>query len=588
MLISWKPLVVAGLAARVRAARHGRRAARCEAMSCRGRGGRGRSKPADVRVDQKRPRLCRDKSIVRGGRQSPGHDRGNSADGVGAVAGLKGKDEKLWRVRATRWIFEPRSLSRDAFEEVRDYFTDYFSEKKRKSSSVVGVQPSAKGFALVFTLRRSSTVRTLYNFLHYQCKASGHKGFRDSEWIFSVAQDQDRADMPQESASPLSSLAASGCPDSKDPEKQSFSAVCSAARVNSLVAFRFWKRDHLELRQMKADWGKHYESLPEAEFPPIRRDGAFGEVKLMRRTRDGELVIAKIARDQIHPREVNQQVLLLELFDHPNVVKLLDWWCVGAKHILIFERVGQSLRSLQQNSCALLPKREIQSIMRQLLAALVHIHSRLVIHNGISPAHVLLDRASDRVCLVDFGSSVACIDEFASGIDCRTASSVQEAPLWYRPPEVLLGFVEPDFAIDVWSSGVLLGHLILGSPLFPGTSEVDMIMKIFEFHGRPSSEFWKSLPLWSDSFPNFQCTGPPDIFEDRVGSDGLGLFKAMCCLNRMERAPTSELLTYPFFAEVLARPLGSEEDGGKKPATRIWTAMNNTSKRLISFIRSRA
>ena len=59
---------------------------------------------------------------------------------------------------------------------------------------------------------------------------------------------------------------------------------------------------------MQEAWSKHYEALPEIDFPSIQ-DGTFGEVKSMRRISDGETVIVKIARGEIqNSGEVQQDV----------------------------------------------------------------------------------------------------------------------------------------------------------------------------------------------------------------------------------------------------------------------------------------
>jgi serine/threonine protein kinase len=40
---------------------------------------------------------------------------------------------------------------------------------------------------------------------------------------------------------------------------------------------------------------------------------------------------------------------------------------------------------------------------------------------------------------------------------------------WYRPPELLLGSRNYDFAIDMWSAGCIIAELFTGSPILQGT-----------------------------------------------------------------------------------------------------------------------
>ena len=43
----------------------------------------------------------------------------------------------------------------------------------------------------------------------------------------------------------------------------------------------------------------------------------------------------------------------------------------------------------------------------------------------------------------------------------------------YRAPEILFGAKHYGPAIDMWAVGCILGELLLGETIFPGTSEID-------------------------------------------------------------------------------------------------------------------
>jgi len=40
-------------------------------------------------------------------------------------------------------------------------------------------------------------------------------------------------------------------------------------------------------------------------------------------------------------------------------------------------------------------------------------------------------------------------------------------------------------AVDIWSTGCIFGELLLKKYLFPGTSEIDQLSKIFALRGTP-------------------------------------------------------------------------------------------------------
>lgn len=47
------------------------------------------------------------------------------------------------------------------------------------------------------------------------------------------------------------------------------------------------------------------------------------------------------------------------------------------------------------------------------------------------------------------------------------------ATRWYRAPEILLGSSKYTKGVDMWSMGCILAELLLGKPVFPGTSTID-------------------------------------------------------------------------------------------------------------------
>jgi mitogen-activated protein kinase 15 len=51
--------------------------------------------------------------------------------------------------------------------------------------------------------------------------------------------------------------------------------------------------------------------------------------------------------------------------------------------------------------------------------------------------------------------------------------------------EILLGSTRYTFGVDIWAVGCILGEMINGRPLFPGTSTMNQIERIIEVTGLP-------------------------------------------------------------------------------------------------------
>ena len=118
--------------------------------------------------------------------------------------------------------------------------------------------------------------------------------------------------------------------------------------------------------------------------------------------------------------------------------------------------------------------RMMKNIMRQIFSGLHHIHSNGFLHRDIKPENILLD--GQRVKIADFGLSrqvTNAVDPLTEYISTR----------WYRAPEVLLHSPRYGPAIDIFAAGCVMAELVTLTPLFPGTSELDQIYKIFSVLG---------------------------------------------------------------------------------------------------------
>ena len=62
---------------------------------------------------------------------------------------------------------------------------------------------------------------------------------------------------------------------------------------------------------------------------------------------------------------------------------------------------------------------------------------------------------------------------------------------WYRAPENALRSKVYSSPVDVWALGCVLGELLTkGRPLFPASSEADLVHKIFQMRGNPWQAGW--------------------------------------------------------------------------------------------------
>jgi cyclin-dependent kinase 12/13 len=115
---------------------------------------------------------------------------------------------------------------------------------------------------------------------------------------------------------------------------------------------------------------------------------------------------------------------------------------------------------------------QIKCYMKQLLSGLDHCHSRGILHRDIKGSNLLIDN-NGILKIADFGLA----NFFDPDQSVQLTSRV--VTLWYRPPELLLGSSNYGVAVDMWSTGCILGELYSGRPILPGKTEVRCIKIYF-------------------------------------------------------------------------------------------------------------
>ncbi|KAJ2707749.1 hypothetical protein FB645_000522 [Coemansia sp. IMI 203386] len=167
----------------------------------------------------------------------------------------------------------------------------------------------------------------------------------------------------------------------------------------------------------------------------------------------------------------------------------------------------------------------VRTVIKQLLAALAHMHSNSLIHADIKPTNVIcVDSQSLRIKLIDFGNAVSDNDvsEYFETFVIQT--------VWFRAPEV--AYQRPfGRAIDIWSVGCVMCELWLGRSLFSGMENRGLIHSMLKLRGPPPASFYAASPmyeetmrLWSSGRPKPAPGFAPAVVRGRLrGAHSLGI-----------------------------------------------------------------
>ncbi|CAN1231129.1 Probable serine/threonine-protein kinase At1g54610 [Linum perenne] len=264
-------------------------------------------------------------------------------------------------------------------------------------------------------------------------------------------------------------------------------------------------------------------------------------------THDKIVALKKVRFDKTDADSVKfmaREILILRKLDHPNVIKLegLITSPTSSTLYLIFEYMEHDLTGLASIPGLKFTESQIKCYMKQLLSGLDHCHSRGVLHRDIKGSNLLIDN-NGVLKIADFG--------LASFFDPKSNATLTSrvVTLWYRAPELLLGACKYGVAVDLWSSGCILGELYSGKPILPGRTEVEQLHKIFKLCGSPSEDYWLKTKLHRSSVikpqrPYKRCVG--ETFKE-FPAPALELLETLLSIDPGQRGNAALALESEYF-----------------------------------------
>uniref|UniRef100_A0A7S1KQP0 Mitogen-activated protein kinase n=1 Tax=Percolomonas cosmopolitus TaxID=63605 RepID=A0A7S1KQP0_9EUKA len=293
--------------------------------------------------------------------------------------------------------------------------------------------------------------------------------------------------------------------------------------------------------------------LRKYELSEIIGEGAYGIVWKATEKKTRKVVALKKVfdafRNSTDSQRTYREVMLLLNLSHTNIVKLNNVY--RAKNDLdfymIFEYIESNLHSVIR--AGILEEIHQRYIIYQLCKVLKYLHAGHLIHRDIKPANILIDTHC-KLTLADFGLARTIKSLGAKD----TVFTEYIASRWWRAPEILTGCKQYAPAVDMWAVGCVLGEMILGKPLFRGTSTVNQLQRILQYIPKPTQTEINSID--SDHLDSMlkmmhldEESKPLTDLLPRASKECIDFVQKLLIFDPAKRMTAEDTLKHPYLAE---------------------------------------
>ncbi|XP_006835761.1 PREDICTED: testis-specific serine/threonine-protein kinase 6-like [Chrysochloris asiatica] len=201
-------------------------------------------------------------------------------------------------------------------------------------------------------------------------------------------------------------------------------------------------------------------------------EGSFSKVKVATSTKHKGTVAIKVVDRRRAPPEFVDKFLPRELsilrgVRHPHIVNVFEFieMCNGKLYIVMEAAATDLLQVVHRNGR--IPGEQARDLFAQIVGAVHYLHNHHLVHRDIKCENVLLSADEHYVKITDFS-----FGREAHGYPDLSTTFCGSAA--YVSPEVLLNIPYDPKKYDMWSLGVVLYFMVIGSIPFDDSDIASM------------------------------------------------------------------------------------------------------------------
>ena len=221
--------------------------------------------------------------------------------------------------------------------------------------------------------------------------------------------------------------------------------------------------------------------------------GAFGEVWLAWDQVLNRKVAVKLACPNHLPgSEATERFLrearLLAGLNHPNIVGVLDF-DIGrsdGRVCIVFDYIdGQDLAKVLKSRLLEFP--EAAELVATVATALHHAHTKGLIHCDVKPSNILIEKATQKPFVADFGLAVR-------ETDFADPGKVAGTPGYMSPEQMRGESHRMDARCDVFALGAVLYELLTATHAFRGSTTDEVLGQVAQAEPKPPRQVNEQVP----------------------------------------------------------------------------------------------
>jgi len=214
-------------------------------------------------------------------------------------------------------------------------------------------------------------------------------------------------------------------------------------------------------------------------------------------------------REEVRRRFLREAQMAAQL-SHPNIVPI---YAVDEASGLVYYAMGlvegAPLAKLLFDEPRP-PIAMVRRVLREVADALHFAHGHGVVHRDIKPDNVLVETATGKAVVTDFGIARA-----AQGEVRLTATGIAVGTPAYMSPEQAMGEREVDGRADIYSLGIVGYQMLAGELPFSAPNTPSMLMKHLSEPPRPLLDLRPDLPAnLAAAIERALCKAPADRWPD--------------------------------------------------------------------------